>query len=93
MTITYLFASVTAYTLGRTRLSDSGSRLDGYNLSPHCQEYEAEGQDEDEIVPFQLGSSITPGFRLGIEPSQFLTSTGTHVCMPSGWAPGRKSVK
>ena len=56
-TITYLLASVRAYTLGRTRLSNN-RRQASVTTSPHRQEYEAERQDKDVIVPLQLYSAV-----------------------------------
>ena len=56
-TIMYLLASVRAYTLERTRLSNN-RRQASVTTSPHRQEYEAERQDKDVIVPLQLYSAV-----------------------------------
>ena len=61
--ITYLLASVRAYILDQTRFRESGRRPGWVwiTVSPHRQEYEAERQNEDEIISFQLYSVVTPG--------------------------------
>lgn len=66
--ITYLLASVRAYILDQTRFRESGRRPGwaGITVSPHRQEYEAERQNEDEIISFQLYSVVTPGLPLSV---------------------------
>lgn len=76
--ITYLLASVRAYILDQTRFRESGRRPGWVwiTVSPHRQEYEAERQNEDEIISFQLYSVVTPGFPFSIrtfEPLKLLT--------------------